>query len=46
MLPDVLLRRRAHDDNLTTRQRHAAVDYARIVRGIAARRARLRSEAT
>jgi glycosyltransferase involved in cell wall biosynthesis len=46
MLPDVLLRRRAHDDNLTTRQRHAAVDYARIVRGIAARRARLGSEAT
>jgi glycosyltransferase involved in cell wall biosynthesis len=46
MLPDVLLRRRAHDDNLTARQRHAAVDYARIVRGIAARRARLGSEAT
>ncbi len=46
MLTDVLLRRRAHGDNLTARQRHAAVDYARIVRGIAARRARLGREVT
>jgi glycosyltransferase involved in cell wall biosynthesis len=43
MLPDVLLERRVHAASLTASLREARGDYARVVRAMAVRRARLRS---
>jgi glycosyltransferase involved in cell wall biosynthesis len=37
-LPDVVLNRRLHLDNLGIRERHARQDYARVVAGVLARR--------
>jgi hypothetical protein len=32
MLPDVILKRRIHDDHLSIRNQHAAKDYVRILK--------------
>jgi glycosyltransferase involved in cell wall biosynthesis len=41
-LPDVVLNRRLHTDNLGVRERSARQDYARVVAGVLARRRRAR----
>ena len=42
MLPEVVLRRRVHDDNLGIRRRDARIDYVRVLKAALDRRRRAR----